>query len=313
MGPASAARYSRAPTPRNVDVDANLPVRDPGATRVALDPNARNERNRLVSSLSAKLFPNSDWRHDLSVSLYRERFIFDDQQDGVPDPSQLGFFVFDANFTLNSLLRRVAVEYVGRKSLRLPNRNTLVFSYGGRLEREDLDDETSGDFGDGQLGLDRSSRALFAEIHSELGPVSLLAGTRLEKSEGLDAEFTPRASVVIGLAPGVLSLRGAVGRAFKAPNLQQQFLDNPFIVSNPDLVAETSASWEVGVTAHTLDRRVSGGVAYFRQSFNDLIRSVGIAGSSQQINRNLGKSRAQGIEAEVTMQPAGRWAERCLG
>ena len=72
---------------------------------------------------------------------------------------------------------------------------------------------TSGDFGDGQLGLDRSSRALFAEIHSELGPVSLLASTRLEKSEGLDAEFTPRASVVIGLAPGVLSLRGAGGRS----------------------------------------------------------------------------------------------------
>ncbi|NIP79279.1 MAG: TonB-dependent receptor, partial [Gemmatimonadetes bacterium] len=64
--------------------------------------------------------------------------------------------------------------------------------------------------------------------------LGILVGARTEKYQGLDAEVTPRASITWDAVPDRLRLRSAWGRAYKAPNLREQFVDNPFIESNPD-------------------------------------------------------------------------------
>ncbi len=119
--------------------------------------------------------------------------------------------------------------------------------------------------------------------------------------------MTPRASVVVDAVPGVLSLRAAAGRAYKAPNLQEQYLDNPFIKSNPDLEPERSTSWEVGADLRGATGRVTAALTYFHQTFENLIRTVALEGTSQQINRNLGESLAQGVEWELRVRPGPRW------
>ena len=99
----------------------------------------------------------------------------------------------------------------------------------------------------------------FAEIQVRPSSrVDVLAGVRVEKYEGLDASVTPRASVVFQLDPDAASLRVAAGRAYKAPNLQEQFLENPFIVSNPDLAPETSTS--VKITTARIPLRSAFGI-----------------------------------------------------
>lgn len=302
-------RWELAGTFRFVGIDTKLPVRDAGATRVPLDPNARDERDRIIASASASFHATPQWTHRLTTSVYREHFLFEDTFDDVASEGPFPFFVFDASFIFKSVLWRNVVEYVGAHRLRPGGAlEGLTIAYGARWEREDLTDRTGGDFGEGELPLDRHSSALFAEAQASFASrVSLLTGLRLEKFQGLATEFTPRASVVVEAVPDVLFLRGAAGRAYKAPNLQQQFLDNPFIVSNPDLEPETSTSWEAGAELRPAGAAVSVGIGYFRQHYRNLIRTVADTASTKQINRNLGAARSQGVEWEVRFRPDDRW------
>jgi outer membrane receptor protein involved in Fe transport len=282
-------------------MEGNLPVRDPGATRAPLDPNARNSRNRIATSLHATVNPQSQWRHRIGVSVYRDDFQFVDIRDDVADAQTFDFFVFDATFTFDADLWRTKVDYVGTTERALFGNDVgIAVSYGTAWEREDLSNVITGEFTD-NTSFDRNSVAAFGEIQAQLGShVSLVTGTRLEKYEDLDADFTPRASVVVEAVPDWLALRGAVGRAFKAPNLQQQFVDNPFIASNPDLEPETSVSWEVGGTLTEPTGTFMAGATYFHQTYDNLIRSVDLGdGSGKQINRNLGKSLAEGVEVDL--------------
>lgn len=299
-------RFGLTGTFRYIDIENNLPVRDPGATRVPLDPNARNERDRIVSALNARFVQSPSWTHKLTASLYSESFLFEDQRDNVAGSGDYDFFIFDADFTLDADWTRAGFEYAGIYEF-LPDADRgLALTYGGSWERETRTDRTSGEFGEGRQELDRNSLAGFVEVRTDLLPrTDLLIGTRVEKYEDLSAELTPRASLRFELGP--VALRAAAGRAFKAPNLQQQYLDNPFIASNPDLKAETSTSWELGVESGADDGGVRAELTYFWQDFDDLIRSVELEGSTQQINRNLGSSRAQGVEWTLLYPLARDW------
>lgn len=293
---------------RYMDIESNLPVRDPGATRVPLDPNARDERRRLVSSLSASFRPSDAWEHRLRGSLYREEFRYLDEFDDVASTGPYDFFIFDANFTLDSRLWRSGLDYQG--SFRLKPSATvsrLLLSYGGRIEREDLRDVTAGDFGDGTLELARTAGAGYVEAQIDLGDrTSILAGARVEKFGALSPEITPRIAARVDVVPNRISLRGSVGRAYKAPNLQQQYQDNPFIVSNPDLTAETSVSWEAGVGV-TPSRGIDISGTFFRQGFDDLIQLVPSGMDERAMYRNLSAARALGVEVGATVLAGGAW------
>ncbi|MGH7500875.1 MAG: TonB-dependent receptor plug domain-containing protein [Longimicrobiales bacterium] len=297
---------------RFAGVDAMFPVRDPGATRVALDPNASGERDRLISSIVARLHQGRI-DHALSATAYREKFIYDDRFDGVADGQNYPFFVFDANFRLDSRLLRTGLQYDGSLRIGDSDEGDIAVSWGALLEREDLEDETSGDFGPGQLQLDRSNIAAFGEILASPAPwLDLMAGARVDRYEELSAVVTPRASAVIDLLPlfghadseRLLTARVAAGRAYKAPNLQDQYLDNPFILSNPDLEPETSTSVEAGIDVRSRNGTVTASITAFRQRFDDLIRSVPAGEDGRQQNRNLGSSRATGLEWLLSIRPA---------
>lgn len=301
-----AARWQGTATLRWIGAEGRLPVRDPGATRVPLDPNARYERDRGIATATARFAPGGAWSHQLRGSAYRQRFLYDDKKDNVPAQS---FFVFDANFFMESVLDRNTVEYAGTWDGRAADGSGVALTWGAQGEREALDTESDGDFGPGEQALDRSSGALFAEVRGGIGrAVRLMAGARAERYEGLETEVTPRASAAVHVIPHRLTLRAAVARGYKAPNLQEQYVNNPFIEGNPDLSPERSASVEAGADAASADGRLSGGVTVFRQTFFDLIRTVPLEGAEKQINRNLGRSRATGVEWSARYAPGRAWA-----
>ncbi|MGH7553414.1 MAG: TonB-dependent receptor, partial [Longimicrobiales bacterium] len=304
-----AERWSVTGNLRGVLMESNLPVRDPGATRVPLDPNARNERGRVVGSIDARFAPSPRWTQQLRATQYREDFLYEDSLDNVAAQVMTPYFVFDANFMQDSERRRTMFEYGGSYDARDAASGTgFAFSYGVQTEKEEVTDTTDGDFGASRQKLARSSRAAFGEVFiTPMRRLDVMVGARAEKFEDLDTELTPRVSAVFDAVPGVLSVRAAAGRAYKAPNLQEQYLDNPFIRSNPDLTPETSQSWELGADAQIADGRLAVSVTYFQQEFDNLIRAVQIEGSTQQMNRNLGKSEAQGIEWYLHYRSSPHW------
>lgn len=301
-----AGRWALAGTLRYMGIDSRLPVRDAGVTRVPLDPNARNERDRLVAAVEAVFAASPRWSQRLRASLFHQDFLYQDRRDDVAQPQD--FFVFDANLDYRSRLLRPALEYSASHQLRAaPGTGGLVLSYGALWRREALEEEISGDFSD-RVEFDRDSRALFGELLLGVAPrLSALVGARAEKYQGLDATLTPRASVVFDLLPARLSLRAAWGEAFKVPDLRQQYVDNPFIAANPDLQPETSRSLEAGLDLRAPAPGLRAGLTVFRQGFRNLIRTVAQEGSTRQINRNLGRSRAQGVEWSLEVEPAPGW------
>jgi vitamin B12 transporter len=278
---------------RFMSLDANLPVRDPGATRIPLDPNANNSRDRWVG-LTRATFRRGVWSHRFSAAQFRQEFVYRDSADGVSSPD---FFVFDGNVFFRERGIRTTLEYQGGLDGRL-GATPASLVWGGQWEREKLIQHVTFDGGSSALTLSRPSGALFAESRvTAFGRLHGLLGARLEQVRGLAAELSPRANAVLDLSERV-SLRAALGRAYKAPNLQTQYPNNPFIVSNPDLRAETSWSLELGVRARLLPA-VYVEASWFRQDYDNLIRTVQYD-TSRQINRNVGTARAHGVELDVT-------------
>lgn len=290
---------------RGIGMDSKLPVRDPGATRVPLDPNARNERDRVMALVQAQHALGERWRQQLRVSTYRQDFQYEDQFDDAASMGNFGVFFLDANFNFLADVRRTTGEYLlGYRAAG----GRLGLSGGAQWERETLDVDLTGDFGDSHDAFDRESRAGLVEL--QLSPTSrldLLLSTRLEKYDGLDAEHTPRASLAFALVPERLRLRAAAARGFKAPNIQTQYTNNPFIESNPDLNAETSTSFELGTDVTLLDGKLGLSVTAFQQEFRNLIRTVRPEGATRDINRNLGASDARGIEWDATFALHSAW------
>lgn len=300
-----ADRWEVTTMARLFSYEGDLPVRDAGATRVPLDPNARNERDRIVSSVEAAFAATSDWTHRLRAALFWQDFLFSDEADPLPATP---FFVPNFNLDYESSFLRPTLEYSGTYRIRPGGRDGgVTLTYGVLWEKEDFEDELTGDF-EGGDSFDRESWAGYGEVLLGVLPrTSLLLGARMEKFQGLETEVTPRMSAVVDALPGRLSLRGAWGEAYKAPNLQQQYTDNPFIQGNPNLEPERSDSWELGFDARGAGGRVSFGLTYFDQEFEDLIRTVLPEGETRSINRNLGSASARGVEWRARVRPSPRW------
>ena len=302
-----ADRWTLTATARYMATQTHLPVRDPGATRVPLDPNQRDRHYRWLASVAAGWAATPSWHHRLTVRALWDDFVYEDAHDNSLDSTSYPFFVSNFNLSFRSALLRPAVEYVGTNQLSLRRAGPLTVSYGATWQTEAEGTDLAGDFGPSHSEFDRGNAALFTELQGSLGSrVSAITGARLEKFHGLPAEFLPRASVLVAVVPDRLALRAAAGRAFKAPNVDQQFLDNPATIPNPDLRPESSVSWEIGARVTSPQRSWTFGVGYFRQRYDDLIRTVPADTGSKQTNKNLGRTQAAGVELELERQwPAG--------
>ena len=305
--------WSLTGTARYLNFDTNLPVRDQGVTRVPLDPNQQDGRNRWLGSVEATWAPSPGWRNHFTFQVMRDEFDYLDSADGVADSTAYPFvagdsgFVADFNLTFNSTIVRPAVKYIGTNNLAATAVSRLLLSYGAEWSAEYETDIQTGDFGDSRNEYQRDNVALFGELNADLGArVSVLAGTRLEQYEGLPVQLLPRASVLVAVLPERLTLRAAGGRAFLVPNLTNQYLSNPFYEPNPDLAPMSSYTWEIGATL-TPAPGLTASVSYFHQRNNDLIRTVPNSDGTKVTNRNLGAAQSAGFEAEVVAQLTAGW------
>jgi vitamin B12 transporter len=285
-------------------VEAKLPVRNPGALRAPLDSNQKQGRDRVLGSVAATWRLDDRWTNVASLSYYRRDFVYEDMRDSL-DQSQFAFFVPDFSLHYESTVERSIARFVSTVADNAGSSKGSSFSYGGELGRETLKDRTTGEFGPSASSMNRNNVAGFAEGQIYFGRVSLLAGSRIEKFGNLDPAFVPRGTVVFGVVPRRVSVRAAVSRAYKAPNIQDQF--NTFLVPNPDLKPESSVSWEVGTDLNAAKWNTSVSLTWFHQEYFNLIRSVNFGTTGRQTNRNLGTSRAVGLEADVVMHPRAKW------
>ena len=134
----------------------------------------------------------------------------------------------------------------------------------------------------------RDNLALFTQGLLDFSPVTLQASLRYDDNEAFGEEVTG------GLALGIdldthHTLRTSIGTAFRAPTFNELYYpDVGFFVGNPELKAETSTSFEVGVRGQY--SAFFWDLAGYQTDIDDFI------GFSGTRNENISKARIRGVE-----------------
>ncbi|MEE4207048.1 MAG: TonB-dependent receptor [Erythrobacter sp.] len=141
---------------------------------------------------------------------------------------------------------------------------SLVFG----AEREESEYATAS-FGGPETGADVWINSLYGQANvTPLDGLSLTGGVRHDDHETFGSATTFAASGAFSPDGGATVLRASYGEGFKAPALFQLLSD----FGNPDLDAERSESWDVGVTHSFLDGRAEIGVTYYeREGTNEIV------------------------------------------
>lgn len=160
--------------------------------------------------------------------------------------------------------------------------HTLVV--GGSVREESFEASGFRDFGAFRQTLesdaDTTTGAAFVQDVMQLTPrLSGTVGVRFDKPEDFDGQATWHVAPSYTIAETGTRLTASVGTGFKTPSLFQRFGFTPSSTGtafrgNPDLDAEESFSWELGVEQALLDERVRGGVTFFRSQVDDGVTTV---------------------------------------
>jgi vitamin B12 transporter len=145
-----------------------------------------------------------------------------------------------------------------------------------------------------------------------LQQLTLTGGARRD----IDSEFNGHTALKVSGAWQVFSgatvFRANYGDGFKAPSLYELFS----LYSNPvkNLAPESAHGWEVGVDQRILDGRARASVTYFERRTRDQIdffSCFGVVSSACTVRPfgyydNIDRSKAQGVELELTVQLSNR-------
>ena len=266
-----------------------------------VDENAVSRNESTVAGLDLGYALTSDLEARVQVQTHQLDGSTDDRPDGPADTT--GAFAFESQQDVDRWGTDVRLEY-------RPDAGT-VLTLGGAVEDQSRDsfNRSESAFGTSRGSLDRSrgSRALYAEAVTEVGPLSLSAGARVDDNEQFGTHDTYRAGAVWELPTGT-RLRGSFGTGFKEPTFLENY-STGFVTGNPDLDPERSRSWEAGAEQPLLEGRLTVSATWFDQRFEDLIQYTFQPPEPGGPNfHNVAAARSDGLEASVTARPAERLA-----
>lgn len=120
---------------------------------------------------------------------------------------------------------------------------------------------------------------------------------RHDDNSSFGGHTTYRVAPSMLMAESQTRLKGSVGTAYKAPSLQQLFVDFPSFgfSANPNLQPEKSVGYDAGFEQTVWDKTVKFGSTYFHNDITNLIASND-AGTT---NINIGKAETYGFESFV--------------
>lgn len=145
--------------------------------------------------------------------------------------------------------------------------------------------------------LDRTIVGSFfeAEFTSENG-MTLEGGLRIDDPDHFESEVSQRVGMLYRIHATKTTLKANWGKGFKLPSFFA--LGNP-IVGNPDLIPETSRSFEAGIIQGLYSERMHLSGAYFQNRFFNLIDFF--EGPPPQLI-NQSKVQTEGFEMEFSLR-----------
>lgn len=302
-----------------------------GTTRVDnTEPDAlryrRNTRDHLALGYESTF---GAW--DIDADLHREigeRRSFDRETSAVP------YLESDRSPEIENTV----LDLSGSRQFAFAGDHTLTIGY-QRIDAE-LTDQNPGSGSDADQAFDIGQQALFVEDEWRLAPTfALTGGLRLNRHDEYDDTYTPRLYAVWN-ATDALTVKGGVSTGFKAPDIREvapgylyttggrgcaldPASEQPcgVIVGDPDLEAETSTNYEIGVL---YDRGgLSFGATYFHNELEDKIANARVYNDDGSYavlpsdprytlfyHYNIGEARIDGVELTAAWQATDRLSLR---
>jgi len=132
------------------------------------------------------------------------------------------------------------------------------------------------------------------------GRVTLVGALRYDDVSDAGDQFSPKGG--LALKPWTwLTLKGNVGRSFRAPSFSELYFQHGYVEGNPDLKPERAMHLDAGM--QTLFPWLSFEGAYFRSEVRDLIEYV-LVGGFRYKPFNIGRARLEGMELSAQLSPA---------
>jgi vitamin B12 transporter len=135
----------------------------------------------------------------------------------------------------------------------------------------------------------RTTRAVFADLHADLGQWSALAGARFEDNEQFGDHWTENLGLNRNLGGGV-RFTASWGSAFRAPTFDELYFPD---FGNPLLKPETSQSYEAGLDGD------AGALKWSLHAYQTTIDNLIAVDPETFLPSNINKSRIRGVELQA--------------
>ena len=144
--------------------------------------------------------------------------------------------------------------------------------------------------------------AFYAQDKIDLGErFFATVGLRTDDHSKFGTETTYRLTGGYRTQGSGTTIRGSYGTGFKAPSLSQ--LNEMAFGGNPDLDAEISRGFDLGISQTLAGERLLVGATYFRNNIDDLIIAVFDPGLGLFRNFNVDEAKTQGLEVLFNVKP----------
>ncbi len=158
-------------------------------------------------------------------------------------------------------------------------------------KRRDENGENKNTFSDGT-----NTDAFYGQLQIQAyDSVSVAVGIRNDNHSEFGGETTYRASGAWQIEDTGLRLHGSWGTGFRAPSFNELFFPG---FGNPNLDAEESTGYDIGIEWTSSIPGVSIDITYFNNKFDDLISFD----SSISLANNISEASAEGVEARIEAQ-----------
>jgi vitamin B12 transporter len=257
--------------------------------RFSPDPNAEQSGGQFLVSASYRQFVSGIWSYSLRTSFMSREITWKDPVDALDS----GPFAGDGFSEINSRVNNVAWQ----NDLRFNDSVWLIS--GAEYKQEQTTNSGYSPFGTTSFDDRIGNTSVFANgISSFKGAPTVSAGVRLDDHTEFGAVATYKLSLAYPVPRTGTTVKGSFGTGFRAPSLNELYYPG---YGNRNLEPERTRGYDFGLRQEFAGARASLELAYFANSYRNLITSNPVTWLAD----NIGRARSSGVEFQSSFSPAG--------
>jgi vitamin B12 transporter len=152
------------------------------------------------------------------------------------------------------------------------------------------------------VSAENTNKGMYVELQSQFANrLFLVENVRQDDNERFGQHATYRLAPALIVPITETKLKGSFGTGFKAPTLNQLFVNFPdfFFFANPNLKPEESVGYDAGFEQPLFNDRVRFGSTYFHNNITNLIQSAFDPVTFTSTLVNVGRATTEGTETFV--------------